>query len=93
MDTFESDAPMAPMGPVDSVPVAVCAGPFTVQQLNDQWFIGLPTAAQRIADASGLESWLAANGGPDLTALDFGGDRDLEQRFRAEFGGANPMSR
>jgi hypothetical protein len=56
-------------------------GPFTVQLLNDHWFIGLPGVAQRIENPVGLESWLAANGGTDRSALDFGGDLDLEQRF------------
>jgi hypothetical protein len=75
---------VAPMNVVDSIPAAPSAGPFTVQLLNDHWFIGLPGAAQRIENALGLDSWLAANGRPDRTALDFGEDRDLEQRFWSE---------
>jgi hypothetical protein len=72
------------------MPAAVSTGPFSVQWLNDHWFIGLPGAAQRIEDPPGLESWLAANGTADRSALDFGGDRDLEQRFWSEMdsGGA-----
>jgi hypothetical protein len=80
------------MDVVDPFTVPAPSGPFTVQLLNDHWFIGLPGAAQRIEDPPGLELWLAANGGLDLTALDFGGDRDLEQRFRTHFDGGHAVS-
>lgn len=61
-------------------------GHFTVQLLSDQWFVGLPEAAQRIADAAALDTWLAANGETDRHALDFAGDPALEERFWAEMG-------
>ena len=60
------------------------SGPFTIQLLNDQWFIGWPGAAQRIEDSSALRAWMAANGGVDRSGLDFSGDRELEQRFWTE---------
>jgi hypothetical protein len=59
-------------------------GQFTVQLLSDQWFIGLPGAAQRIDDGTALDSWLAANGRTDRRDLDFAGDQTLEQRFHSE---------
>jgi hypothetical protein len=67
-------------------------GRFSVQLLDDHWFIGPPGAVQRIEDAQWLDNWLAANGfnGPD--ALDFAGDHDLEQRFRTELAtGLDPI--
>jgi hypothetical protein len=67
--------------------LAVAAtGPFTVQLLNGQWFIGSPGAAQRIEGAHWLDVWLAANGSTGHHDLDFGGDHALQQRFTVEFG-------
>ena len=73
--------------PAGDAPLRLAAtptGPFTVQLVNDTWFIGVPGAAQRIEDARWLESWLAANGAHGRNRLDFAGDRDLEQRFTTE---------
>lgn len=69
-----------------SVVPRVPSGQFTVQLLSDQWFIGLPGAAQRIDDLAALDSWLAANGRTDRRDLDFAGDQALEQRFQSEMG-------
>lgn len=81
---------LGPAHVAELIPAAGSTGRFTVQWLNDHWFIGLPGAAQRIEDQPGLDSWLAANGQLDRTALEFGGDRELEQRFWSEMdrGGA-----
>ncbi len=59
--------------------------------LNGQWFIGAPGAAQRIEDAAWLDTWLAANGSTGQDDLDFAGDHELQQRFRAELGAQNPQ--
>lgn len=75
------------LDPVPPVSAAAGGGPFTIQRLNDQWFIGWPGAAQRIEDPTGLDAWLVANGRTDRSALDFSGDRDLEQRFWTEMDG------
>jgi len=75
----------------ESILTRVPSGQFTVQLLSEQWFIGLPGAAQRINDAASLDSWLAANGGIDRRDLDFAGDGALEQRFWAEMG-SSPSS-
>jgi hypothetical protein len=91
------DTALAPFESADQVPPSPLTpdlpGPFSVQFLDDHWFIGPPGAVQRIEDAQWLHNWLAANGfnGPD--ALDFSGDRDLEQRFLAELAlGSNQIS-
>jgi hypothetical protein len=85
-----ADTGLGPETHADSIPAALSTGPFTVQWLSDGWFVGLPGAAQRVEDPTGLDSWLAANGQMDRTALEFGGDRELEQRFWSEMdtGGA-----
>lgn len=74
----------------DSLLTRVPGGQFTVQLLSEQWFVGMPGAAQRINDAESLDSWLAANGGIDRRDLDFGGDEALEQRFWTELGPGSP---
>ena len=57
-------------------------GRFTVQSLDGQWYVGAPDAAQRIdGDGQWLDAWLLANGVANRSALDFGGDALLEQRF------------
>ncbi len=61
-------------------------GPFAIQWLNDQWFVGFPGAAQRIEDSAWLDAWLAANGALGREELDFAGDRELEQRFVTDLG-------
>ena len=61
-------------------------GPFTVQWLNDTWFVGHAGAAQRIEDGPWLGTWLAANGARGWADLDFAGDASLEQRFVTELG-------
>jgi hypothetical protein len=75
-----SDGPLAP--PLPAAPI----GPFTVQLLNGQWFIGGPGAAQRIEDAAWLDAWLLANGSTGHHDLDFAGDHELQQRFTLELG-------
>ena len=78
-----------PLGPADSADNshlrADAGGRFTVQLLNDQWFIGEPGVAQRIEDATWLNSWLAANGSSGHGELDFAGDHQLSERFFADF--------
>ena len=78
--TLPASADPGPLTPV----TPDLPGRFSVQLLDDQWFIGPLGAVQRVEDAPWLENWLAANGinGPD--ALDFAGDRELEQRFRTD---------
>jgi hypothetical protein len=63
-------------------------GRFAVQLLDGHWFVGPHGAAQRVENPQWLDSWLAANGTTSRAALDFAGDRDLEQRFHSEFGGS-----
>jgi hypothetical protein len=60
-------------------------GRFTVQFLNDHWFIGEAGAAQRIEDAAWLDGWLVANGCSGHQDLDFSGDHQLKERFFTEF--------
>jgi hypothetical protein len=86
-DGAVADPPAETDGDEVARPLAVTpAGPFTVQRLNGQWFIGSPGAAQRIEDAPWLDTWLAANGSTGHHDLDFAGDRALQQRFAVEFG-------
>jgi hypothetical protein len=86
-DGAVADPPTLTNGQAAPPLAAAPVGPFTVQLLNDQWFIGSPGAAQRIEDAEWLDSWLAANGSTGQHDLDFAGDDDLRQRFRLELGG------
>ena len=58
----------------------ISTGPFTVQWLDEHWFIVLPGVAQRIEDARALESWLAAKGANARAELYFAGDRVLSTR-------------
>jgi hypothetical protein len=77
-----------PLGPAETIGGHLRADPggrFTVQLLNDQWFIGEPGAAQRIEDATWLHNWLAANGSSGHGELDFAGDHQLSERFFADF--------
>ncbi len=79
----------APVDPADSPSRALlkadAGGRFTVQLLNDQWFIGEAGAAQRIEDGAWLDSWLTANGSSGHGDLDFAGDHELRERFEADF--------
>ncbi len=76
--------PLLPAGP---------AGRFTVQLLDDQWFVGGPGAAQRIENAAWLDAWLTANGSSGHADLDFAGDDALRERFAAELGAGSPNPR
>jgi hypothetical protein len=83
-DGAVADTRVSPTDGGPAIPADISTGPFTVQRLNEQWFIGWPGAAQRIADPLELDSWLAANGGLGRASLDFGGNGDLEQQFWTE---------
>jgi hypothetical protein len=79
------------MGPADSAVDALLRTdprrPFTVQLLNEHWFVGEPGAAQRIEDGAWLDTWLAANGARGRLDLDFAGDHALKERFLTELTG------
>jgi hypothetical protein len=85
-DGAVADAPLDPAGfTSEAILKADAGGRFTVQRLNDQWFIGEAGAAQRIEDGAWLDSWLTANGSSGHGDLDFAGDHELRERFQSDF--------
>ena len=76
----------------DPLLVPETPGPFTVQWLDGQWYVGDAGAAQRIADAATLDAWLTVNARDGRGALDFDGDASLRARFVTEFGPLNPTA-
>jgi hypothetical protein len=85
-DGAVADGPLGPADPtIDGHLRADAGGRFTVQLLNDQWFIGEPGVAQRIEDATWLQNWLAANGSSGHRDLDFAGNDELRDQFVTDF--------
>ena len=76
-----ADTGLGPETHADSIPAALSTGPFTVQWLSDGWFVGLPGAAQRVEDPTGLDSWLAANGQMDRTSPRIQGNSKQEKQI------------